>query len=59
MPDGKIVVGQAVTRVNGVVTYIYQLEDLPPPPTPQEKLDAFLADNPDVVPLVEGQTSSI
>lgn len=54
IPAGKIAVGQAVTRINGVVTYIYQLEDAPPPPTPQEKLDTFLAENPDVVPLVNG-----
>lgn len=52
IPEGTIVVGESVTRVNGVVTYIYALEDAPPPPTPQEKLDAFLAENPDVIPLV-------
>lgn len=54
IPNGKIVTGESVARVNGQVTYVYTLEDAPPPPTPQEKLDAFLAENPDVVPLVNG-----
>jgi hypothetical protein len=54
IPDGKIVTGETVQRINGIVTYVYTLEDLPPPPTPQEKLDTFLAENPDVVPLVNG-----
>lgn len=54
IPDNKIVTGEIVARVNGVVTYVYTLEDAPPPPTPQEKLDAFLSENPDVAPLVNG-----
>jgi hypothetical protein len=52
IPGGKVVTGASVARVNGIVTYVYTLEDAPPPPTPQEKLDAFLAENPDVAPLV-------
>jgi hypothetical protein len=52
IPDGKIVIGESVARVDGVVTYVYTLVDAPPDPTPQEKLDAFLAENPDVAPLV-------
>jgi hypothetical protein len=54
IPDGKVATGFTVQRVSGVVTYVYTLEDLPPPPSPQEKLDAFLAENPDVAPLVNG-----
>ena len=52
IPDGKVVTGSSVARVDGVVTYVYTLVDAPPDPTPQEKLDAFLAENPDVAPLV-------
>lgn len=54
VPEGKVVTGESVQRINGVVTYVYTLEDLPPPPTPQEKLDTFLAENPDVIPLIGG-----
>ena len=54
IPGGKVVTGASVARVNGIVTYVYTLEDAPPPPTPQEKLDTFLAENPDVAPLVNG-----
>lgn len=31
VPDGKRVVGRTVGRENGVVTWIFQLEDAPPP----------------------------
>jgi hypothetical protein len=54
IPDGKIVTGETIQRIGGIVTYVYTLENAPPPPTPQEKLDTFLAENPDVVPLVNG-----
>jgi len=31
VPEGKIVTGQAVQRVNGAVTWVYTLADAPPP----------------------------
>jgi len=33
VPEGKIVTGQTVQRVNGAVTWVYTLDDAPPPST--------------------------
>lgn len=34
VPDGKVSTGQSVARVNGVVTIVHTLEDIPLPPAP-------------------------
>lgn len=35
VPEGKIVTGTTVQRVEGVVKFVYDLEDIPPPTAPQ------------------------
>lgn len=35
VPDGKVSTGRTVQRVNGVVTFVHELEDAPAPTVPQ------------------------
>lgn len=48
VPEGKQIVGEPTyEEANGVVSQIYQVEDIPPPPTPptaREKIEAMLSD---------------
>lgn len=49
IPDGKLAAGWTLTDAAGVPTNVPTLADAP---TPQQKLDAFILDNPDCAPLV-------
>jgi len=42
VPDGKIATGFSVARVDGVVTFVYTLEDAPPPPFTDLSRPAFI-----------------
>lgn len=43
VPEGKRVVGKSVGRENGVVTWIFQLEDAPPPEPEKAAVETEIA----------------